>query len=69
MRRHDPGNAPQPNWRPTFFAWLAGAMVCGAIGAGISRFLDLPVYLGGLFAFVLAGMMGLFALAARIARR
>lgn len=61
-------DAPRPNWRPTFFAWLAASVVAGAVGGVVSRSLGAPVYLGGLFAFVLVGMCGVFALAARVAR-
>lgn len=69
MRRHDPGNAPQIDWRPTFFGFGIAALVMGTLGAGLCRYLGIPMYVGGLFGFTITGMTGLFALAARIARR
>lgn len=68
-RKHDPGNAPQVNWRPLFFGFLVASLVVGTIGAAVCGYLGLPLYLGGLFGFTITGMTGLFALAARIARR
>lgn len=45
------------------------AVVMGALGAAISRYLGAPEYFGGAIGFCLAGLAGLFALAARIANK
>jgi hypothetical protein len=59
----------KPYWWGTFWSWTLASVVSGSVGAGISNYLGAPGYFGGTIGFVLIGMTGLFALAARIARR
>ncbi|MFY7952065.1 MAG: hypothetical protein ACOVT5_06115 [Armatimonadaceae bacterium] len=65
-----PPPAPSmPPWRPLFFRWLVASFVAGGIGGGVSVAFGIPAYVGGLFAWMLTGMIGTFALAAKIAGR
>lgn len=41
----------------------------GFLGVLISQYLGVPSYFGGIIAFCLTGLIGLFALAARMARK
>lgn len=59
----------RPYWWSTLVLWSASACVAGLSGAMISRTLGAPAYFGGIFGFCLVGMSGLFALAARIAKK
>lgn len=59
----------RPVWWATFWWWTLAAIVVGLGSAEISRYLGAPRYFGGTLGFTLVGMGGLFALAARIAKR
>jgi len=68
VRPPEPADVPRPKWRPTFLLWVA-AMPLVALGfAAAARSFGIPAYAGGMFGFVLTGMIGTFALAARVAR-
>lgn len=67
-----PTHAPAPKvpeWRPTFLGWLVASFVAGGVGGAVSAFFGIPAYVGGLFAWMLTGLIGTFVLAARIAGR
>lgn len=59
----------RPVWWTTFWAWTVAAVLVGIGSAGIAQYLGAPGYFGGTLGFVLIGMGGLFAVAARIAKR
>lgn len=59
----------RPFWWKTFIGGILIAVAMGALGAAISRYLGAPEYFGGAIGFCLAGLAGLFALAARIANK
>ncbi len=68
MRAPEPLDVPRPRWRTTFLAWVAVMPVVAGLFAWTATQFDIPAYVGGLFGFVLTGMIGTFALAARVAR-
>jgi CHASE2 domain-containing sensor protein len=59
----------RPLWWWTFIAWLAATFAMGFLGAVISQYLDTPSYFGGTIGFCLTGMAGLFAIAAKMAKK
>ena len=59
----------RPYWWWTFVGWFLATFVMGFLGALISQYLGVPGYFGGVIAFCLTGLIGLFALAARVARK
>lgn len=59
----------RPYWWWTFVSWFLATFAMGFLGFVLANYLGVPGYFGGTFAFCLTGMIGLFALAARIARK
>jgi purine-cytosine permease-like protein len=59
----------RPYWWWTFIGWFIATFFMGTLGALGSPYLGVPNYFGGTFLFCLTGMVGLFALAARVARK
>ncbi|MFM7322005.1 MAG: hypothetical protein ACKO5K_10850 [Armatimonadota bacterium] len=68
MRPPDPADVPRPRWRSTFVGWVAAMPIVAGAFALVGKSVGIPAYVGGLFGFVLTGMIGTFALAARVAR-
>ena len=67
-------NSPTPPttskpWLRVLLVWLAIACGVGLLGTWVAVHFGIPGYLGGLFAFVLTGMCGMFSMAAWAARR
>jgi uncharacterized membrane protein YfcA len=59
----------RPYWWRTFVGWSIATVLMGFIGAWISQYLGAPEYFGATIGVVLTGLIGLFALAARIAQK
>lgn len=57
----------RPFWWGTFVGWVVATLVFGIVGIYVSIYLGAPGYFGGTVGLVLTGLIGLFALAARIA--
>jgi len=59
----------RPVWWGTFWGWTVAMLLVGWGSAELSRYLGAPRYFGGTLGVVLVGMAGLFAVAARVAKR
>jgi len=63
------GDPRVPQWRGTFVRWLVASFVAGGVGGAVSTYFGIPAYVGGLFAWMLTGLIGTFVLAAKVAGR
>jgi hypothetical protein len=64
----EPPLPPRPNLLAPLLIWLGASFVVGGASGWVATRYDVPFYFGFFLGFVLTGMCGLFALAAKSER-